>query len=101
MPILRRYVPDDFTLTSTGKYHQHATIRRPGSGILEFNNYEKARQIVETSLAHMERLLRLAVDNRAQLEAGLVPLRQTKGGVPHPIAPALAVPETLPEPSDS
>ncbi len=100
-PFLRRYMPGDFTLTCTGKYHQHTTIRRPISRIVEFDNYEKARPIVETSLAHMERLLRLAVDNRPQLEAGLVPLRRTKGGVPLPIEPALAVPETLPDPSDS
>ena len=73
--LLRQIFPEGFTVTKTGKYGQHATIRRPIERIGNFGSFEAVRPIVGEAFRHFEALLRLVRDNRARLEAALIPAK--------------------------
>ena len=79
---LRQIAPTDFTVTKTGKYGQHATVRRPIKPIGDFDSFETVRPIVAEAFRHFETLLWLVRHNRARLEAALVPA-QKGGGEAH------------------
>ncbi len=72
---LRQIAPEDFTVTKTGKYGQHATIRRPIKPIGNFGSFEAVRPIVAEAFRHFETLLWLVRHNRARLEAALIPAK--------------------------
>ncbi len=75
--LLRDIFPEDFTVTKTGKYSQHSTIRRPISQIIDFRSFEAVQTIVGEAFYHFGTLLRLLHDNRARLEAVLIPAQNS------------------------
>lgn len=68
---LQKLIEDDVFFITTGKHHQHVTLRLSTPKISVFDNFARDREKVEAAFLNAKRLLQLLIQRRPEFDAVL------------------------------